>query len=789
VSEDGRRRRLGALTALVVGLFLGLTLLPVGITGPVGGYIGHALWQLLGAGALGIPLLGIGLALAGFDRLGGLDMKRSAILIVGLSVLVPYVVGVLTDVSPADLDADVGQRGFAARMVGLVPGFLAETIAGKIGVAGAVLLGFLALSALTLVTFAWHPLQRLEAGRDGAAVRRYDGTTKGRTGGRADGRNGGPDAGGPVDGDDDPTDGLAPSGDRRRKERKKKDQSAETGEAADSGGLLAGLPPFRRSAVPPATDKARRKKTEAAAAGVGEESDTPPVDLLTAPARDDIDAGEAQLDRLGQSLLDTLRTFKVEGQISGRTTGPVVTQFEVVPGAGVKAGRIVALADDLAMSMRAPSIRVAPIPGKGAVGVEVPNPTARMVTLRELLESPEWGRGRAALPVALGRDLEGKPVVADLAKMPHLLIAGATGTGKSVTINTIITSLIYRHPPRDLRLLMVDPKMVELSMYNALPHLRHKVVTNNHDAASVLKWAVFEMNRRYELLQANGARNLADFNRKVEEGKPLRHPARPKPTLVTISAEAPDTPPEPPAEEMYGEGVLPMIVIVIDELADLMMTVQAEVETPLAMLAQKARAIGIHLLLATQRPSVNVITGLIKANFPSRIAFRVASKVDSRTILDQNGAEALLGNGDMLFLPPGKSEPMRLQGAYISTEDSEKVMEWYVARREARRAALQTPAAEADILELVRAQEGEGEGGPGEDAAGERDALFREAAEACLQNQGGSTSLLQRRLRIGYGRAARIIDQLHYAGILGPPDGSKPREVLVGFDQLDEYCK
>jgi DNA segregation ATPase FtsK/SpoIIIE, S-DNA-T family len=234
--------------------------------------------------------------------------------------------------------------------------------------------------------------------------------------------------------------------------------------------------------------------------------------------------------------------------------------------------------------------------------------------------------------------------------------------------------------------------------------------------------------------------------------------------------------------------VLPFIVMIIDELADLMMTVQGEVETPLAILAQKARAIGIHLILATQRPSVNVITGLIKANFPSRIAFRVASKVDSRTILDQNGAEALLGNGDMLFLPPGKSEPMRLQGAYISTEESERVMEWYVARRAARRAAQEAQAEEVDILELVRSQEGEAEVGS-DSESGERDALFREAAEACIQNQGGSTSLLQRRLRIGYGRAARIIDQLHYAGILGPPDGSKPRDVLVGFDQLDEYSR
>jgi S-DNA-T family DNA segregation ATPase FtsK/SpoIIIE len=430
---------------------------------------------------------------------------------------------------------------------------------------------------------------------------------------------------------------------------------------------------------------------------------------------------------------------------------------------------------------------VAPIPGKGAVGVEIPNPTARIVTLRELFETAEWESRRATLPIALGHDLEGKPVIADLAKMPHLLIAGATGTGKSVTINTIITSLIYRYTQKELRLLMIDPKMVELSMYNALPHLRHKVVTNNHDAATVLKWAVFEMQRRYELLQANGARNLADFNRKVEEGKPLRNPPRPKPTLSTVNAEAPDTPPEPPTDEVYSDGILPFIVMVIDELADLMMTVQAEVETPLAILAQKARAIGIHLILATQRPSVNVITGLIKANFPSRIAFRVASKVDSRTILDQNGAEALLGNGDMLFLPPGKSEPMRLQGAYITTEESERVTDWYVSRRAARKVAHEASSQEPDILELVRAQEGDAEPGSA-DEQGERDTLFREAAEACIQNQGGSTSLLQRRLRIGYGRAARIIDQLHYSGILGPPDGSKPRDVLIGFDQLDEYC-
>jgi S-DNA-T family DNA segregation ATPase FtsK/SpoIIIE len=363
-----------------------------------------------------------------------------------------------------------------------------------------------------------------------------------------------------------------------------------------------------------------------------------------------------------------------------------------------------------------------------------------------------------------------------------------------VAINAIITSLVYRYTPKQLRFLMVDPKMVELSMYNALPHLRHKVVTNNNDAAAMLKWAVLEMQRRYELLHANGARNLADFNRKAGQGQALRNPPRPRPTLQTVSAETETTPPEPVDDGVYREGPLPLIVMIVDELADLMMTVQGEVETPLAILAQKARAIGIHIILATQRPSVNVLTGLIKANFPSRIAFRVASKVDSRTILDQNGAEALLGNGDMLFLPPGKSEPMRLQGAYIATEETERLMDWYETRRQARVAgATSAPAPyEPDILAIVRAAEAEeDEAGGAGGFDGERDPLFRDAAEVCVQNQGGSTSLLQRRLSIGYGRAARIIDQLHMAGILGPqPVGSsKPREVLIGIEQIDEYCQ
>ncbi len=739
--NESFKRRLTAIAALVLGLFIGLALLPVPGTGPLGSVLGRFLWRFLGIGAVGLPLVGLGLALAGFERLPRVDMRKVAGLISGLILLVPYFIAILTGTTARALVGNLSEWGLAARMTGILPVFLASQLAGVVGFAGALLIGFLALSALTLWAVGWHPLQRLEQGR-----RKESGESAGE---------------------------IMPR------------MGATATDVVVSPPELPGRPKKKPAKKPRPIDP--MVLDEAALADTA----LPPMDLLEPPAEDDTTAGEAGLDGLGQVLLETLRTFKLDGRIVGRTTGPVVTQFEVEPARGVKVGKIAALADDLALAMRAPSIRiVAPIPGRGAVGVEVPNPTAHVVTLRELMEAPEWASARATLPIALGRDLEGRPVIADLAKMPHLLIAGATGSGKSVAINTMITSLVYRYSPKHLRLLMIDPKMVELSIYNALPHLRRKVVTNNHEAAGVLKWAVIEMDRRYELLHANNARNITDFNRKVEDGKPLKNPVPPKPTLSSVAQEDADTPPPEPVDKEYGEGTLPYIVVIVDELADLMMTVPGEIETPLAMLAQKARAIGIHIILATQRPSVNVITGLIKANFSSRIAFRVASKVDSRTILDQNGAEALLGNGDMLFLPPGKSEPMRLQGAFIGTDESERLTGWYVGRREARRAhAMEEAREEEDILAVVRAFEGEDGTGSAPGATEDRDALFREAAEACLQNQGGSTSLLQRKLRIGYGRAARIIDQLNEVGIIGPSDGSKAREVLIGFDQLDEYCR
>ncbi|MEX0979769.1 MAG: DNA translocase FtsK, partial [Gemmatimonadota bacterium] len=508
--------------------------------------------------------------------------------------------------------------------------------------------------------------------------------------------------------------------------------------------------------------------------------DLPALDLLTVPERRDRTGMDRELDALGDVLVEKLNTFNVKSSIGGRTTGPVVTQFEVVPAPGVKVNRIANLDADLALAMRAQTIRiVAPIPGKGAVGVEIPNPKPEMVHLHSILASRAYRASRAELPLALGEDLRGNAYVADLTKMPHVLIAGATGAGKSVCLNTVITSLVYRHTPETLRLLLIDPKMVELSTYGDLPHLRHPVVTDPKEAAGVLKWAVLEMERRYTLLSENGVRSLAEFNRRVREGVTMRR--------AYAKGDEGD-----PDRWIYDDGILPFIVLVLDELADLMMTVQGEVEKPLTHLAQKARAIGIHLIVATQRPSVNVITGLIKANFPCRIAFRVASKVDSRTILDQNGADALLGNGDMLFLPPGQSEPVRVQGAYIGTDDTNSVMEWFRERARARIAELEEgealpPAKEEDILDQVRSHEAQEatDAAFGEDGFGDWDDLFQAAAEVCIQQDQGSTSLLQRKLRIGYGRAARIVDQLHDAGVLGPPDGSKPREVLMSMGEIE----
>ncbi|HEX9345949.1 MAG TPA: DNA translocase FtsK [Gemmatimonadales bacterium] len=715
------RPELIGIAALLVGFFLGLTLLPVALTGSWGRTIGNALWQLFGVGAIVLPILGVGWALAAFERLGALSWGRTAVLGAGLVLLIPY--GIALAIGPT-FPPDYTSWTRSERLVGLFPGFLANGVQGAVGTAGAVLAGLFALSALGVLTIGWHPLTLLRTRETGNA--------------------------------------------KRAEPRETGNEKRETEKPPRV--------PFPVSRVPKKPPSAPAPKAPAPPPG----SLIPPIELLTEGPMAVEDADAAQIEDMGRRLVATLETFRVGAQIINKTVGPVVTRFELEPGRGVKVGRVSSLADDLALAMRAQSLRiVAPIPGKAAIGIEVPNPTPRLVHVRDLIDSAEFRRAARVLPVVLGRNLEGDEVVDDLTKMPHLLIAGATGSGKSVCINAIITSLVYAYGPDKLKLLMIDPKMVELSMYSALPHLGLQVVTSHHKAANVLKWGVWEMERRYRLLHANHARNITDFNKKVESKAPLKGPRETLATQAGIQKEL-------PFDAVYSGGILPYIVLIVDELADLMLTVQGEIETPLAVLAQKARAIGIHLILATQRPSVNVITGLIKANFPCRIAFRVSAKVDSRTILDQNGAETLLGNGDMLFLPPGKSEPMRVQGAFISTDETEKLMEWY---KQHAAAAVATPGTSIDeqVAALEKAEkEGEEGRGTGEGDVGDRDPLFRQAAEVCIQNQLGSTSLLQRRMSIGYGRAARIIDQLEFAGVLGPANGSKPRDVLLGLEELDD---
>jgi len=800
VGNTPLKREIAGIALLLFALFLaGAVIAPPGVAagascttargvfGPIGACLRSGLLQSIGVpAALLLPLAPAAHALRLFGRMES-DTDRSwLVFLIGVVILLPVALGLARGAQPPDIDPAAGIWG----------GFAAYYAQRGFGTVGAWLTVALATSALAAATLRWNPIRALvgPAVPRAAAANRELGATA----------------------------AALPAAEPEKPRRKRKKDEIPVGTSPDVATTLAPTPeempaidpslmrdvgagvtevgeqedelPFRerrkkerKSKSDVAAEHAERIAAEidATAAAIDIAGDElPPTELLSPPPPRNVEVGRRELDLMGQKLMDALRTFRVEGELVGRTTGPVVTQYEIEPAPGVKVRQFANLANDLALAMRAPSIRVvAPIPGRGAVGVEVPNPTAEMVTFRELLESRDFQHARAALPIALGKDLEGKPVVADLAKMPHLLIAGATGSGKSVCVNTLITSLVYRHTPRTLRFLMVDPKMVELSVYNVLPHLRHKVVTDNRDAAAVLKWAVLEMQERYELLAANGARNIQDFNRKVQEGQKLKAPKE-----QAVALGNPD----------YVGNVLPYIVVIIDELADLMMTVQGEVETPLAMLAQKARAIGIHLILATQRPSVNVITGLIKANFPSRIAFRVASQVDSRTILDGIGAEALLGNGDMLFIPPGKSEPARLQGAFIASEDTERLNQWYEAKREARRAALaaqglvveEPVSTEPDILETIRAREAAEKLGDDADEFddADRDKLFREAAEVVIQHQQGSTSLLQRRLGVGYGRAARIIDQLHAAGVLGPPNGSKPREILSGLEDLDRIC-
>jgi len=500
---------------------------------------------------------------------------------------------------------------------------------------------------------------------------------------------------------------------------------------------------------------------------------TPPLSLLDPPQASSRKVDKEVLTMNARLLEKKLRDFGVEGEVVEICPGPVVTMYEFAPGPGIKVSRIAGLSDDLSMALQALSIRiVAPIPGKGVVGIELPNRDRDMVSLKEIFTSEEFQAGKHKLPLALGKDIAGIPLVTDLARMPHLLVAGATGSGKSVSINTMILSLLYTATPRNVRIIMVDPKMLELSVYDGIPHLLLPVVTNPKKASIAMRWAVEEMGRRYRLMADKGVRNIDSYNKALEREEKETAENLARDTVVVEEVEEPAGDEQAAIEaflekdEQLEHGHLPYIVIVVDELADLMMVAGREIEESIARLAQMARAAGIHLILATQRPSVDVITGLIKANFPARISFQVSSKIDSRTILDCNGAESLLGAGDMLFLPPGTAKLQRSHGAFVSDAEVQRVVDFLKKQGK--------PVYDKSILEV---KAGDDKGGNGDE---ELDDRYDDAVALVAEAKQASISMIQRRLRIGYNRAARIIEKMEQEGIVGPSDGtSKPREVFI----------
>jgi S-DNA-T family DNA segregation ATPase FtsK/SpoIIIE len=494
----------------------------------------------------------------------------------------------------------------------------------------------------------------------------------------------------------------------------------------------------------------------------------PPLTLLKEQVRPTAANSEEEHRRNAENLLRILSEFGVEVTLGEIHVGPVITRYELVPAAGVRVEKIAGLDKNIALGMRAQSVRIlAPIPGKAAVGVEVPNQHPTPVGMREILESEDWTGAKAELPIALGKDVSGKPLISDLTKMPHLLIAGATGSGKSVCINSIVASILYSASPKDVRLIMVDPKVVELKIFNTLPHMLIPVVTEPKKVPGALKWLLSEMEQRYQIFAKCNVRNIVGFNTRKKAANQVE--AEAQPTLEGIA---------PAVDDIEVPERLPYIVAIIDELADLMMVAPAEIETSIARLAQLARAAGIHLIIATQRPSVNVITGVIKANLPSRIAFQVASQVDSRTILDVKGADTLIGRGDMLFSPPGTSRLVRAQGAFVSDEEVLELVEFL--KRNGPPQYAQSVQQQIDRA----ASEDEEDGDESNDDLGDDEGLYKQALDVLKSSKRASTSMLQRRLRIGYNRAARIMEIMEEKGIVGPENGSSPREILVDLDSL-----
>ncbi len=520
-------------------------------------------------------------------------------------------------------------------------------------------------------------------------------------------------------------------------------KTADAGASKSDIRIKTSIPPLSvQSATAP-----RQQEFESMRTGNGFK--LPKLEFLDEPVRTKEDVDHEHLRMQSRILEEKLADFGVQGSVKEVLPGPVITRYEFAPAPGVKINKIVNLADDLALALKALSVRIiAPIPGKAVIGIELPNDHRETVGFKDIVSSGVYTKSSSMLTIALGKDIVGHPVVADLEKMPHLLIAGATGTGKSVALNTMITSILYKATPEDVKFIMIDPKRIELSIYDGIPHLIAPVVTDMKKATNALFWAVREMERRYKLLSGMKVRNIRQYNTRIEKGDiPKKEDGE----------EADDPPPEK----------IPYVVVIIDELADLMMVSSRDVEVGLTRLAQMARAAGIHMIIATQRPSVDVLTGLIKANFPTRLSFQVSSKTDSRTIIDANGAEALLGNGDMLFLPPGTAKLQRIHGAYVSEDEVTRIIAFLKSQK--------TPEYDHNIVEAQ-------ESGKDENSDADHDEKYDDAVALVTKTGQASISMVQRHLRIGYNRAARIIETMEAEGVVGPSDGVKPREILVRGD-------
>jgi DNA segregation ATPase FtsK/SpoIIIE, S-DNA-T family len=668
--------------------------------GPVGGWLGWGSFHAFGYAGYLFPLL---LTLYGVSAFVRPRMAHGWQAGVGLAILLVSATGILARAS--DTLAE-----FRVHKGGVVGWAVSEALRLSIGTVGTwiILLALIPLGVLFVTRIPYSVLSRGLRARFGR-LRRSDGKKV---------RSQAPASPAP------PAIAPAPAG-------------LAAMEADVPPRLLVKEPPKAKSSL---SDKGLAwQETFDFGKGGAESFKLPAVGLLTAPPASSLQRTREELETNAQTLKKKLHDFGVDGHIVQASPGPVITSYEFEPASGVKVSQVVNLADDLALAMKVAAVRIiGPIPGRGTVAVEVPNPETTTVYLREILVSQEFVANKARLPLALGKDTTGNSVIADLAAMPHLLIAGSTGSGKSVGLNTMICSLLYKATPADVRFLLIDPKRLELGVYEKIPHLLAPVVTDAKEASARLKWIVGKMDARYKQLQAKAVRNIEGYNKEV-----------------------------PPEER------LPYWVVVVDELADLMMVSAGEVQNSLIRLAQIARAVGIHLIVATQRPSVDVVTGLIKANFPTRIAFQVASKVDSRTVLDANGAEQLLGRGDMIFVPPGQSRQMRVHGSWVSDKEVKAICEFLRTQGSAVYEHVELPSEEASP------------GGGGED----RDDIYWDAVNLVIAQRAASISFLQRRLGLGYPKAARFIDMMEQDHIIGPGQGAKPREILVGPEYLQKRGK